>query len=237
MKNFINSILLPLLLATLITSCEKSPSMEDTSGLKEVRIAVILPEKDRQTIWNNTLQLAADNIRKSDIGVKVVYEWFDEESADLAKVGISLSNREDIRSIIGCNVSANTQTVAFALARQKQNTKPLFTFSTSQELPKIFGNRGFLWGLCETDISQLEIILSCLSNENPKARKVALLASDDIYGQTFVDWFAFQAVELNLEPVCIEVYKDSSSIEPGLNRIIESGAELMVCVPSRKGKM
>lgn len=232
MKNFINSILLPLLLATLITSCDKSPSMEDTSGLKEVRIAVILPEKDRQTIWNNTLQLAADNIRKADIGVKVVYEWFDEESADLAKVGISLSNREDIRSIIGCNVSANTQTVAFALARQKQNTKPLFTFSTSQELPKIFGNRGFLWGLCETDISQLEIILSCLSNENPQARKVALLASDDIYGQTFVDWFAFQAVELNLEPVCIEVYKDSSSIEPGLNRIIESGAELMVCVPS-----
>ena len=205
---------------------------EDASGLKEVRIAVVLPEKDREHIWNNALKWAAENVRKADIGVKVVYEWIDEESADLTKVGAELSKREDIKSIIGCNVSANTQTLAFALARKKQNTKPLFTFSTSQELPRIFGHRGFLWGLCETDISQSEIILSCLSNENPELKKVALLASDDIYGQTFVDWFAFQAVELNLEPVCIETYKKSSELEDCLERIIDSGAEAVVCVPA-----
>ena len=232
MKNLINSFFVVLLCLSTFVSCEKSQTVDDTSGLKEVRIAVILPEKDRKTIWNNTLQLAADNVLKADIGVKVVYEWIDESTADLTKAGKDLSNREDIKSIIGCNVSANTQQLAYALAKKKKNNKPLFTFSTSQELPRIFGRRGFLWGLCETDISQLEIILSCLSNENPQARKVALLASDDIYGQTFVDWFAFQAVELNLEPVCIESYKISSDLEASLERIIDSGAELMVCVPA-----
>lgn len=231
MRNLINSILVALLSMSMLLSCEKSP-MEDTTGLKEVKIAVVLPEKDREPIWNNALEWAAENIRKADIGVKVVYEWVDEESADLTKIGATLSEREDIRSIIGCNVSANTQTLAFALARKKQNIKPLFTFSTSQELPRIFGHRGFLWGLCETDISQSEIILSCLSNEHPGLKKVALLASDDIYGQTFVDWFAFQAVELNLEPVCIETYKKSSELEGCLERIIDSGAEAVVCVPS-----
>ena len=230
MKNLINSILVALLFMSILLSCEKSP-MEDTTGLKEVRIAVVLPEKDREPVWNNVLELAADNIRKADIGVKVVYEWVDEESADLTKIGTELSEREDIRSIIGCNVSANTQTLAFALARKKQNNKPLFTFSTSQELPRIFGHRGFLWGLCETDISQSEIILSCLSNENPWLKKVALLASDDIYGQTFVDWFAFQAVELNLEPVSIETYKESSEIDACLKRILDSGADAIVCAP------
>lgn len=85
------------------------------------------------------MEWAAKNIRKANIGVKVVYEWVDEESADLTKIGTELSEREDIRSIIGCNVSANTQTLAFALARKKQNIKPLFTFSTSQELPRILG--------------------------------------------------------------------------------------------------
>ena len=179
-----------------------------------------------------TLKLAAENIRKADIGVKVVYEWVDEDSANLTEVGQSLSKREDIQNIIGCNVSANTQKLAFALARKKENIKPLFTFSTSQELPRIFGHRGFLWGLCETDISQSEIMLSCLSNENPGIKKVALLASDDIYGQTFVDWFAFQAVELNLEPVCIETYKGSSELESCLQRVVGSGAEALVCVPS-----
>ena len=231
MRNPINSILVALLFMSTLLSCEKSP-MEDTTGLQEVKIAVVLPEKDREPIWNNALEWAAENIRKADIGIKVVYEWVDEESADLTKVGTALSEREDIRSIIGCNVSANTQSLAFALARKKQNIKPLFTFSTSQDLPRIFGHRGFLWGLCETDISQSEILLSCLSNENPGLKKVALLASDDIYGQTFVDWFAFQAVELNMEPVCIETYKKSSELEGCLDRIIDSGAEAVVCVPA-----
>ena len=231
MRNLYNSILALLLCISTLLSCEKSP-VEDTTGLKEVKIAVVLPEKDRVPVWNNALEWAAENIRKADIGVKVVYEWVDEESADLTKVGATLSEREDIRSIIGCNVSANTQTLAFALARKKQNIKPLFTFSTSQELPRIFGHRGFLWGLCETDISQSEIILSCLSNEHSGLKKVALLASDDIYGQTFVDWFAFQAVELNMEPVCIETYKKSSELEGCLERIIDSGAEAVVCVPA-----
>ena len=231
MRNLYNSIWVFLLCMSTLLSCEKSLIEDDPSGLKEVRIAVVLPEKDREPIWDHALQWAAENIRKADIGVKVVYEWVDEESADLTKVGATLSDRKDIRSIIGCNVSANTQTLAFALARKKENIKPLFTFSTSQELPRIFGHRGFLWGLCETDISQSEIILSCLANENPGLKKVALLASDDIYGQTFVDWFAFQAVEFNLEPVCIETYKKSCELEGCLARIIDCGAEAVVCVP------
>ena len=231
MKNLIHSFLVLLLCMGMLLSCDSLPE-EDTTGLKEVRIAVVLPEKDRGLIWNNALKLAAENIRKAGIGVRIVYEWVDEESVDLTEVGLSLSERADIHSIIGCNVSANTQKLAFALARKKENLKPLFTFSTSQELPRIFGHRGFLWGLCETDISQSEIILSCIANENPEFKKVALLAADDIYGHTFVDWFAFQAVELDMEPVCIVTYKSSSELESSLDRIVESGADVIVCVPA-----
>lgn len=232
MKKLINSLVVVLLCMVTLLSCEESTTIvEDTTELKEVRIAVVLPAKDRDPIWNNALNLAAENIRKADIGVKVVYEWIDEASADLTEVGVSLSEREDIQSIIGCNVSANTQKLAFALARKKENIKPLFTFSTSQELPRIFGHRGFLWGLCETDISQSEILLSCLSNEYPGIKKVALLASDDIYGQTFVDWFAFQAVELDMEPACIVTYKNASELDACLKQITDSGAEALVCVP------
>ena len=231
MKSLYNSILVLLLCMSILPSCEKTPFEEDTSGLKEIRIAVVLPEKDREAIWNNALELAADNIKKADIGVKVIYEWYDEESVNLTEVGVSLSNREEIMGVIGCSVSANTQKLAFALAKKKENIKPLFTFSTSQELPRIFGHRGFLWGLCETDISQSEIILSCISNEYPEYKKVALLAADDMYGQTFVDWFPFQAVELNLEPVSIETYSKSSDLESCLERIIDSGAEALVCAP------
>lgn len=231
MKNLYNSILVLLLCVSTLLSCEKTP-MEDTAGLKEVRIAVVLPEKNREAIWNNALELAAENIREAYIGVKVVYEWYDEESVNLTEVGVSLSNREEIKGVIGCSVSANTKKLALALAKKKTNIKPLFTFSTSQELPRVFGHRGFLWGLCETDVSQSEIILSCISHEHPALKKVALLAADDMYGQTFVDWFAFQAVELNLEPVSIETYKESRGIESCLQRILDSGADAIVCAPA-----
>ena len=233
MKKLINSLIVVLLCMGTLLSCEESTTIvEDTTALKEVRIAVVLPAKDREPIWNNALNWAAENIRKANIGVKVVYEWVDEESVNLTEVGLSLSEREDIRSIIGCNVSANTQKLAFALARKKEHVKPLFTFSTSQELPRIFGHRGFLWGLCETDISQSEIMLSSISNENPGIKKVALLASDDIYGQTFVDWFAFQAVELDMEPACIVTYKNANELDACLKQITDSGAEALVCVPA-----
>ena len=234
MKKLINSFIVVLLCMGTFLSCEESITIveEDTVGLKEIRIAVVLPEKDRKTIWDNALNWAAENIRKADMGVKVVYEWVDEASTNLTEAGLSLSDREDIRSIIGCNVSANTQKLAFALARKKENIKPLFTFSTSQELPRIFGHRGFLWGLCETDISQSEIMLSSLSNEYPEIKKVALLASDDIYGQTFVDWFAFQAVELDMEPACIVTYKNTSELDVCLKQITDSGVDALVCVPA-----
>ena len=73
MKKLIHSIFVGLLCCMLL-SCVEPSVTEDTSGLKEVRIAVVLPEKDRALIWDNALGWAAENIRKAGIGVKVVYE-------------------------------------------------------------------------------------------------------------------------------------------------------------------
>jgi ABC-type branched-subunit amino acid transport system substrate-binding protein len=232
MKKLISNLFVLLVLMVAFLSCEESPVIVEPTDLEEVRIAVVLPQKDRQTIWKNSLNWVAENIQKANIGVKVVYEWYDEENVNLTDLGKTLSEREDIKSIIGCNISANTQELAFALARKKENIKPLFTFSTSQELPRIFGHRGFLWGLCETDISQSEILLSSLSFETEDIKKVALLASEDIYGQTFVDWFAFHAVELDMQPVCVLTYKNAHELQSRLEEITQSGTDALVCVPA-----
>ena len=84
---------------------------------------MVLPEKDRESIWNNALELAAENIKQAFIGVKVVYEWYDEESVNLTEIGVSLSNREEIKGVIGCSVSANTKKLALALAKKKKNIR------------------------------------------------------------------------------------------------------------------
>ncbi len=64
---------------------------------------------DREPIWNNALEWAAENIRKADIGVKVVYEWVDEPTADLTEpdetgaVDLGLSVKW-----AACNIGANS---------------------------------------------------------------------------------------------------------------------------------
>ena len=109
MKSLFRSLCVLVLCMGMLLSCETPSIVESPADVKEVRIAVVLPKKDRDRIWNNSLKWAAENIRKANIGVKVVYEWVDEESVNLTDKGVELSNREDIHSIIGCNVSTNTQ--------------------------------------------------------------------------------------------------------------------------------
>ena len=81
----------------------------------------------------------------------------------------------------------------------------MFTFSTGEELQRTFGQRGFLWCLAKSDITQSELLLA--KAERYQAKRVSLLASHGIYGQTFQDRFAFQAVELGLEPVDVAGYR------------------------------
>ena len=70
MKKLINSLVVVLLCMVTLLSCEESTTIvEDTTELKEVRIAVVLPEKDREQIWNNALDWAAENIRKANNAV------------------------------------------------------------------------------------------------------------------------------------------------------------------------
>ena len=64
---------------------------------------------------------------------------------------------------------------------------------------------GFMWGLSESDITQSEIILAYIA-QDLKNTEVALLTNKSPYGQTFLDWFAFQATELGLRPIKISTY-------------------------------
>ena len=60
---------------------------------------------------------------------------------------------------------------------------------------------------------------------------MALLAQEDVYGQTFIDWFAFQAKELGLEVAGIVSYTDATAGD-GFRQCAALDADFMICVPS-----
>ena len=67
---------------------------------------------------------------------------------------------------------------------------------------------------------------------NYGGKSVALLAKDnDAYGQTFLDWFAFQSKELGLENKGVFAY-DNTTLADMARQAMQSGAEYVVCVPS-----
>lgn len=174
------------------------------------RIAVVLPlDETHRAVWENTVKLAVENILNAQAGlekpVRPEVEWYDENTANITELMETLAKRTDISAIIGPYYSVHSQEAAYQCVK---TDKTLFTLSTSAELIRVFSQKhNFLWALSETDISQCEVLLSKALYYHGKS--VSLLVNDDIYGRTFIDWFAFQAKEFGLEARGVHLLGDN----------------------------
>ena len=195
---------------------------------REVKIAVVLKKGDRQERVQRILDMARENITMARGGVVPSYEYYDEDTTALASLAVELATRQDIAAVVGCYDDQHTKTLAYECAK---TDKTMFTFNTSQELARIFGQHGNYWGLSESDITQCEILLSVMAYLGAQF-DVALLACDNDYGQTFVDWFAFQAAEMGLNPVGLATYKDKSEIPDAYLKACANNPTLTLCVPN-----
>ncbi len=190
------------LFASGLVSCGGDPDPVLIPDTEETicKVALILPlDNSMKTSWENVVEMASENIAKAQNGldqpVRLEVEWYDENNVSIPELTEELAGREDIAAIIGPYYSAHSSEAAYKCAK---TDKTLFSLSTSAELIRVFSqNHDFLWALSETDISQCEILLSKVLYY--QGRSVSLIADDDLYGQTFVDWFGFQAKELGLE--------------------------------------
>ncbi len=205
---------------------KETPVNNDYEKYEHVKIAVILPFEEIKTDWHQVLDWVKDNIAQSSGIVIPEYEIYDENTIDIEKIADELAKRKDIAAVIGCYHSENTKELAYKCAR---TYKPVFTFSTSEELQRAFGQRGFLWSLVESDITQCELLL--IKAERAGARRVSLICKDDIYGKTFKEWFAFQSAELGMEPVGVWEYSDEE-LEEQFLMATKDEVDYIVCVPS-----
>lgn len=183
-----------LAMCLLLPSCSKEEEGQTVQQpqLTEYKVAVILPQSVgmqarwlRLIDWASQMQATAQQYSKE--GVKLSYEWYDEETIDVADCVKQLAKREDICALIGPYFSKNVE-IAAGLLYGKE--KPLIVpVASSAELIRKYSKKSFLWALTETDITQCEVLLSKAMLYG--AKKVSLIASPDLYGQTFIDWFAF----------------------------------------------
>ena len=239
MKQVVIKLIAPLLCLIGLWSCsDDEPSLSpDNKQWTEKVVAVVLPmEKGLDVHWKRTLGMFTTNFERAfknhEAGIRLKFEYSDEAKTDVRELARSLAFNDEVYAVIGGLYSSNAAILAAELTIVG---KTFFTLATAEQLVRAYASTGYLWAMTETDITQCEVLLSKVINYEGKS--VALLVKEnDGYGQTFIDWFAFQARELGLENMGCYAYT-SDNIADVSRQAMQSGAEYVICIPSEIEEM
>ncbi|WP_367276731.1 C13 family peptidase [uncultured Parabacteroides sp.] len=239
MKRMVIKLIAPLLCLIGLWSCsddESSMSYADKQWTEKT-VAVVLPmEKGLAAHWERTLGMFATNFERAfknhETGIRLKFEYYDEANADMQELAQSLAFNDEVYAVIGGLYSSNAAILAAELTLVG---KTFFTLATTEQLVRAYASTGYLWAMTETDITQCEVLLSKVINYGGKS--VALLAKDnDNYGQTFMDWFAFQARELGLKNMGSYAYTPDNIADVS-RQAMQSGTKYLICIPSEIEEM
>ncbi len=215
-------------LCIMTLGCKKK---NDIQGVEECRVAVILPFSDGlEEHWKQCLALCSNNLQKASeqngSGIKLVFDFYDEDSPNLTEIINSVSKDDNITAVIGGLYSAKAIEMANTFAKAD---KPFFTIATTEQLVRAYASWGNLWAMTESDITQCEVLLSKAMQYN--AKSVALITDkNSAYGQTFINWFAFQSLELGME--CAGVYEYDGDLTTQAEAAVTCDADFLICAPS-----
>lgn len=187
-----------------------------------LNIDVILPGSVRKTLQpaiDDAMSAISDAQQKSAKRVKLNLRYHDEDTEDLTKLAYALVNPgkgaapytdlDTCHAIIGPWHSDHARTI---LNQAQRLRLPVMMTCTSAELQRSEATQTNSFFMVESDITQCEVLLSSILRSGHS--RVALLYSDDTYGQSYRDWFGFLATELNMEPVSggIRSYKSGDNL-------------------------
>ena len=182
-------VLVMLFLITGLAGC--SPA-----GLAPFRIAVMLPLSGPDALDKQPLEWALEHINTAGVaGKKLSLVYYDLARKDLAETVRTVAADNSILAVIGPDSSEKFYNVAAEFfAAHKVMISPC---ATSADVFRAFSQYQTLWRTVESDISQVRVMLTIAAREG--AARVALVAPQGYYGNTFSDWFAFFAIELGME--------------------------------------
>ena len=232
--------------ALLLTACKDSneatpasPDIETTT----LNVDVILPT-DIRTQWQPSIDWAMKNIADAQkrLGqqVRLNLRYHDEDTEDLDALAYSLTHPEEgadtCHAIIGPYHSANANNILRYAARDRLPV--IMPTCTSSELQRTNARNTYAWFLTESDITQCEMMVA--GAERLGNVDVALIYSDDTYGQSFRDWFGYYATEqqVHMAGQGIAAYArgaDMTAFLDGVGDDCQSG-RLVMCIALSNAK-
>ncbi|MGN0281551.1 MAG: C13 family peptidase [Prevotella sp.] len=237
-----------------LSACSDSDDNGTSSTSEHVEttynIGVIMPSAESSR-WQRTAQWALDNISKSQKSlskaVSLQLHWYDEADVTSSSVSEIIGDavgRDSCVAMVGPMSIAKASSVASECT--SRNLPLLLPQATSADFQRIFASSDYVYNLTESDITQCEMMLTEAVTFGFK--RVSLMVRQDEYGNTFREWFGFQAENLGLKVHNIYVYSDAASLEANIRQlwhdnydniedIFEYGADMLVFVPSSDDDM
>ena len=229
--------LISLLLLAACSDKEDAPVVDGSpADIVSLNVDVVLPA-DITSQWQNAIDLALANIAKAqqkrEKTIRLNLRYHDEHSEDLNQLAFDLTHPREgddpCHAIIGPYHSDNAQTfLSYAAQTRLPVVMPTWT---SAELQRTNARNTYAWFLTESDITQCEIML--LAGRDLGYKEAVLVHSDDSYGKSFADWFAYYATELQIDlpPTPTIAYQKGMDLEPFFMQAAEISIEnVLLCV-------
>lgn len=212
-------LLLVSLLALLFTACSSTDGPASFDGeTVNYKVAIVVPSTGQEH-WERTAGWALENIARAqkalDRRVGIQVEWHDENDPDIENYFISVARDDSYVAMIGPISSVRACEAAGILGETGKTI--ILPIATSTEFQRIFAGKRHVWNLTESDMTQCEILLSQIKLSG--LSEATLLTSDDDYGKSFSDWFAYQAVELGLKVRDIFIYRNHDELREAVRLI------------------
>ena len=223
--------LLVMFFSVLLFSC-CSDRYEDERKVATYKVAVVMPQ-ERQAEWDRIADWALRNMEDAQAGlskeVRLNIEWHDEGADDLPAWLKAVANDDSYSAIIGPYSSVHAHTAAEICGKSGKTL--ILPIATSAELQRIYAGKTNIWNLTQSDVSQCELMLA--QAVISESRSVSLLTTDDDYGRSFSDWFAYQAVELGLSVGDIFVCSSEGEVKAAARAVSEGfryGQHLLIAL-------
>ena len=207
-----------------------SSDEDNTSSFKThtYKVAVLM-HKSEQSRWESTARWALQNISEAQRGlqdrVNIQLIFKDQDDEDIAEYMQQVAKDSSIVAIIGPTTSMRAEQMAIQLGKRKQNNKPMITPSaTYVQYQRKFANVPYIWNMAESDITELEVVISEIASLHTSENiTLELLAEDDKNNSgvqnDYVEWFSFIAEEYGLKVSAVHLYKNTEDLRNSVREI------------------
>lgn len=207
-------------LLLMLSSCSSDDSSSSPSVTTHTYKVAVIMESGEQARWERTAKWALENIAEAQYGmtdrVALQLTFKSQDDSDIEQYMQQVAEDTTIVAVVGPTTSACAEKMAIVLSKRKTYNKPMITPSCTQvEYQRKFSTVPYVWNMAESDIAQLEVLMSGIASTLYSQHSVMLLCADDGNGEarnTYAEWFGFIAEEYGLTVDCVYLYKNETDL-------------------------